>query len=204
MPAAKYPKHEKAVAWATGELGVTEHPLGSNRGPRVEHYQSFDWIPGGGYPWCVAYLQAAWAEGAGYPLPWKTAGAYNLGDLARQAGWTTTVGKLIPGDLCVWNIGAGHASIFLSLKAGKVTTIDGNSADRVIIRTRPATLLRNAIHVPEKATPIPPVTRPVFEVVTSESGSERIIYVSGPKAVTRKLAEILRRFGTVTIRRRKP
>ena len=199
-----YPKHAKAVKWAEGELGVAEHPPGSNSGPDVGFYQSHTWLAGTGWPWCVAYLQTAWAQ-AGQPLPWKTAGAHNLGDLAHSAGWTTTVDKLIPGDLLDWQIGSGHASIFLGYKNGVVRSVDGNVHDEVAYRERSASLVRYAIHVPEKPA-VPPVVKvPVFEVVTSESGHSKVVYVSGEEAVRRKLGGLLARFGAngITIRRKK-
>src|SRR6185503_19081278 len=40
---------------AKAELGVQEHPPGSNRGQRVEFFQTFDWLAGGGYAWCVDF-----------------------------------------------------------------------------------------------------------------------------------------------------
>lgn len=205
---ASFPNHDAAVAYCEAELakGVKEVPLGSNRGSRVEHYQTFDWIPGGGYPWCVDLDQAAWSEGAGHPLPWPTAGAHDFGDRAHAAGWTTTIDKLIPGDLINWQIGTGHLSMFLSYKNGIVRTIDGNVSDRVAYRERSASLIRYAIHVPEdpaKIATVPKPKPPMFEVVTSENGHSKIVYVSGQRAVSRKLGELLNRYGGVTIRRRK-
>lgn len=199
-----YPKHEAVVKWATGELGVHEDPPGSNTGQRVRYYQSHTWLPGTRWPWCAAFADTAWEVGGGYKLPWPSAGAHDLGNRAHAHGWTVPVSKLIPGDLLDWNVGSGHLSIFLSYdKArGVIKSIDGNVSDRVAYRERSAALLRYGIHVPEKPAPIPPAKPPRYEVVTSESGTERVVYVSGPKAVTRKLAELLRRFGDITIRRK--
>ena len=207
--AAKYPRHAKVVAWAQAELakGVHEIPDGSNRGPRVEFYQAHTWLGGTGWPWCAAFVDTAWEVGGGLALPWRTAGAWDMGDRARKAGWTVrSPAELVPGDPVVWAFGTGHVSLFLSTKDGWVTTIDGNVSNKVDKRTRPVTQVRDFIHVPELAVPLPAKdTRPpVFEVVGADDG-ERVIYVSGARAVGRNLAKILGRHPEgVVIRRRKP
>jgi hypothetical protein len=205
---SKYPRHEAALAYALEEnrQRVVEIPRGSNRGPRVEHYQSFDWIPGGGYPWCVDFAQAAWAEGAGHPLPWKTAGAYDLLKRARAAGWVVPIKRAIPGDLLVWNVGSGHASMLREAWhfGGLIRSVDGNVSDSVGLRERPVTLLAGAIHVPEKVVRVKKTRPPMFQVVTSESGHTVVLYVSGPKAISRHLERLLRNHkGGLTIRRKK-
>ncbi len=205
-----FPKHAAALKWALNEQAhhVQEIPLGSNRGPRVEYYQSFDWIPGGGYPWCVDFVQAAWAEGAGQPLPWKTAGAYDLLDRAKkQGGWTCPLSLAVPGDIIVWNIGSGHASMLrVPWKGGNglVATVDGNVSDRVDLRERPASLVRGVVHIPEHMVTPPKVKPPMFEVVGSESGHSVIVYVSGPKAIGRVMERLLMNHkGGLTIRPKK-
>lgn len=198
-----FPRHAAVVAWAKNELGVHEDPMGSNTGPRVRYYQGHTWLEGTRWPWCAAFVDTAWEEGGGYKLPWPSAGAHNIGDLAHAAGWPTTVGQLIPGDLVDWNIGSGHISIFLAYENGKVHTIDGNVGDKVDYRVRSASLVRYAIHVPEKPKAVPaPAKPPMFEVVTSESGHAKVVYVSGQKAISRKLGQLLNRYGGLTIRRR--
>lgn len=51
---------ERALKVATGELGVKEHPAGSNDGPRVREYQSVT----GAYrePWCASFCTWAYKE----------------------------------------------------------------------------------------------------------------------------------------------
>lgn len=203
---SRYPKHDAVVKWAEGELGIHEDPPGSNTGERVRFYQRHTWLGGTNWPWCAAFDDTAWEVGGGYKLPFPSAGAHDLGDRARAAGWVTTIDKLIPGDLLDWNVGSGHLSIFLSYdpKTKKIRSIDGNVSDRVDYRERSAALLRYAIHVPEKPVVVPPIVKkpPRYEVVTSESGTTKVVYVSGPKAVARKLEYLLRRFGDVTVRRK--
>lgn len=202
MP-VKYPRHAAVVAWAKKELGVHEEPPGSNTGQRVRFYQAHTWLEGTRWPWCAAFVDTAWEVGGGYKLPWPSAGAHNIGDLAHAAGWTVPIGKLIPGDLVDWNIGSGHISIFLRYKNGIVHTIDGNVSDQVDYRERSASLVRYAVHVPEKAVAVPVPRVPMFEVIGSESGHRKVVYVSGANAIERKLGQLLNRYGGLTIRPRK-
>jgi len=130
-----------------------------------------------------------------------------MGNRARKSGWTvSSIGLLVPGDIVVWNIGAGHVSLFLSydVKTKLVRTVDGNVGNRADPRERPLSLARNLIHVPEQLQPVPPkLTRPgLFEVVSSET--EKVIYVSGARAIGRHLGLILGRHPEgVLIRRKK-
>ena len=43
------------VEVAKGEIGVREHPKGSNRGAKVDRYQSADSLAGVGYAWCGSF-----------------------------------------------------------------------------------------------------------------------------------------------------
>lgn len=47
------PRHD-AVHFALGQVGITEHPPGSNRGLIVDHYQGMFHISG--QPWCGAFV----------------------------------------------------------------------------------------------------------------------------------------------------
>jgi len=203
---SRFPKHDAVVKWAKGELGVTEEPPGSNSGGRVRYYQGFDWLPGGGYPWCASFVDAAWAN-AGYPLPFPSAGAWDLGNRARKAGWAVPKPRnLTPGDIVTFKAGAGHVALFISFDSRRqlIRTLDGNVDNSVAYSTRRLAEVRDLIHVPEKAAPVPPkLTKPpVFEVVTSESGG-KVIYVSGARAIGRNLARFLKVHPRLVIRRRK-
>lgn len=203
MPAlAKFPRHEAELASALKDVGVREQPTGSNTGPRVRVYQAATWLGGTGWPWCAAFC-CYQAEQAGFALPYKGAGAYAWLDWARGAGWDTTAP--IPGDWVVWDIGAGHISILREpIKDGYVDTVDGNASDSVMLCSRPFSLVRGFIHLPEKEATLPPPAKPpMFEVVTSESG-HRVIYVSGASAIGKRLPRFLKRHPRgLTIRRRK-
>lgn len=44
-----------ALSWAAKQVGTTESPAGSNRGPKVTPWLAAVGIPGGGAPWCGAF-----------------------------------------------------------------------------------------------------------------------------------------------------
>lgn len=199
-------KHARAIELARREAqhGVHEQPLGSNNGDEVRRYQAATWLtpprPGAtGWPWCVAFWQWCSRE-AGLAMPYKGAGAYALLDWAKKQGWTTRTP--VPGDAVVFGIGAGHVGVYDHADQQLVHTIDGNWTDRVVAVAHPAPKVRGYVHIPEAAEPRP-VKPPRFEVVSSASGHEKILYVSGARAVARKLPELLNRYGGLTIRRRR-
>lgn len=201
----KYPVHDAVIKWAEGELGTSEVPPGSNTGPRVRFYQAHTWLGGTGWPWCAAFAATAWEVGGKRKLPWPSAGAWDLGNRGRKQGWAVSDPSLMrPGDLVVFKAGAGHVALFASYDKGRklVKTIDGNVANAVVRRARPLSAVRDLIHIPEKGVKVEPAKAPVFEVVTSEDG-QKIIYVSGARAIGRNLARFLRVHPRLTIRRRK-
>ena len=216
--ATKYPKHEKALAYAIHCLGVHEVPDGSNRGPvqvsnpqgGVDFFETHDFVNGGGYPWCVTLWLTSWAE-AGHPLPYKTPSAHAMGDWARKHGWAVTVDHLVPGDGCDWNEGSGHLSMFEKYDpaTGLVHTIDGNWENKVMRATHPVSHLRTGIHVPETGV-APPAPKPYFVIATSAGGHRKIVFsrYAHQKKVLGVLPRILKRYGkngvTVTRSKRKP
>lgn len=215
---SQYPKHDAVVAWMKAMVGhVREAPMGSNRGGvqrtnptgGVEYFQSFDFLPGGGYPWCVSTVQAAWAVGGKNPLPYKTAGAYDLARWAASVGWARPSRECIPGDIIVFNIGAGHVGILLEQKGDYVVTIDGNTSDQVAVRTRPRSQVRCGVHVPEKAVPLPPklVPQPYWVIATSENGHRKLLLTrfATQAKIGKLLPPLIKKWGTngITIKRSK-
>lgn len=197
--------HGRALAWARAQIGRHEIPPGSNTGPFVRFCQQATWLPGTGWPWCVAFYLRAWKTGAGRTLPWLGAGAYAFLDWARKAGWAVPLEIAAPGDAVIFNIGAGHCAMLAQHYDGgdQVVTIDGNWSDAVEQVQHPAAAVRGCVHVADTHLPAPPPAKPgVFEVATSASGHRKVVYVSGTRAISRKLGAILRRFPTITIRPR--
>lgn len=200
-------KHSQALAWAKASIGQHEDPLGSNTGAFVITCQRASWVPGTRWPWCVAFWLRAW-EVAGYKvLPYKGAGAYATLDWYRKnlPAWVVGLEQAKPGAAVIFNIGSGHLAMLakpVRPSDKTVTTVGGNESDAVRQTVRDRTLVRGVVDPFEAETP-KPARPPLYEVVTSESGEAKVVYVSGQKAVSRKLGQILNRFGGVTIRRRK-
>jgi hypothetical protein len=125
------------LAAARAEIGVAEQPPGSNDGPRIAEYrQAVAGAPGPG-PWC-AYFTSWLARQAGAPL--GNAGE-GFGSVDALYAWAQSAGKAIPaagavpqpGDLIVWD---EHIGVVESVAPdGTITTIEGNSDDRVARRT---------------------------------------------------------------------
>jgi len=210
-----YPKHEKAHAYATHCIGVHESPTHSNRGPiqvsnpsgGVSFFEEHDFVAGEGYPWCATLWLTSWAE-AGHPFPYRSPGAYALGDWAKKHGWAKPIGRLVPGDACVWNEGSGHLSMFerFDPSTGLVHTIDGNWNDRVQRATHRISSLRVGIHVPEQHTVLPPKD-PYFVIATSVNGHKKILFSkrATEKKVLGILPRLVHKFGAsgITIKRSK-
>jgi hypothetical protein len=157
---------------------VHEIPMHSNRGPRVEYYQTFDFLKGGGYAWCVDLFLACWAN-AGHPLPYKTAGAFDMDNWARRHKWSQPLVNLIPGDgICIGPplIRAGHYCMYLDHTKTQVETLNGNVHDSVDVMHWPRTSIRGCMHVPEVIN-VPKIATkpPLFVVVTSINGHKQVI-----------------------------
>jgi len=199
-----YPLHDNVVRIALAEYqhGIREDPPGSNTGPRIREYQAATWLGGTGWPWCVSFALWCWKQ-AGVVLPYRGAGAWAYLDWARKAGWAVhDADRAIPGDLVVFNIGAGHMAILReSVRHGEVPTVDGNVDDAVGLRTRSLNTVRGFVHITEQPVAVE-AKPPMFEVIGSASG-HKVIYVSGANAVAKRLPGFLRRHPVLTIRRRR-
>jgi hypothetical protein len=180
-----YPKHDAVVAWARHQIGV--HETYRNRGPQqkwnppggVDYFQGYDFLAGVGYPWCISFCLAGWAEGGKRPLPYKSAGAYDIYRWAQQNGWARSSTDCIPGDLIIFNIGSGHGAILEKPIGpdGMVHTIDGNSGNMVRRMSRPRSQVRGGIHVPEaNVVPPKPLPEPYWVVTTSQNGKRVVVF----------------------------
>lgn len=205
---AVYPKHAEMVAYLQHCLVVHEVPDGSNRGPvqihrpdgGVDVFQAHDFVAGVGYAWCVC----TWLAGldyAGLKWPYRSPGAYAQGNYARKHGLARPVTELIPGDGCVWQIGAGHLSTFLSYDPRRemVKTIDGNVSNRMGLRERHVSLLHTGIHVPEDPKLLPPKEpKPFWVIATSENGHRQLLFTkfATEKMILNKiLPPLVKRYG---------
>jgi hypothetical protein len=121
---------------ASAEVGQAEQPPGSNDSPRIGQYRQATAGSGVG-PWCAYFVSWA-ARGAGVPLGDSGQGFGRVDDVYA---WAQKTGKAIPagtgkpqpGDLIVWD---EHIGIVESVGAdGAISTIEGNSSDKVSRRT---------------------------------------------------------------------
>lgn len=139
-----------ALTVAQSQLGVREHPPGSNRGPEVDEYlKGVGLNPAGngkqGYAWCAAFVYYCYARAAEHlqianPAV-KTAGSLMQWNGARRRGLRRisavtaqrAPGVIEPGMVFVMDFGGGkgHTGVVESVDAGKgtITTIEGNTND---------------------------------------------------------------------------
>lgn len=147
------PLGRMALLLARDEIGVREMPPGSNRGPRVEVYQRGVYGDGEGYlvgqRWCGRFARWCFETAA------KRLGQPRLfagwGDLASAAKWRSQAkthrswtAEPAPGrvGLLVRPDGAGHVMLVAKVEGppevAQVVTIEGNEANQVAVRRRPA------------------------------------------------------------------
>lgn len=148
---------DQALTVAQSQIGVQEHPKGSNRGPEVDVYlRSVGLDPThGSYAWCAAfvfwcYAQAAGALGIPNPVI-RTAGTLDHWNRAKtRVNAATAISNpalIKPGHIFIMNFGhgAGHTGIVQSVDPAtkRITTVEGNTNDdgsregyEVAVRTR--------------------------------------------------------------------
>ncbi|ARK13067.1 CHAP domain-containing protein [Fibrella sp. ES10-3-2-2] len=129
-----------ALAVAQSQIGVSEKPPGSNKGPEVNAYLKAVGL-GPGFSWCAAFLYWCFAKAATQketknPLI-KTAGVMDHWNRAAPAvkisatqvrsGKATVRPGMIGILLLDPHTGAGHTFIVESEQDGWLTTIEGNS-----------------------------------------------------------------------------
>jgi hypothetical protein len=192
---------QKIIAAAEAELGVTEHPPGSNRGARVEFFQSLDWLAGGGYPWCVdfAWDYVIWYAVLKLPNPYPTAAVEQLETWAGEHEWDVPVASISPADLACLGHGR-HVTIVHHLLPGgtRFAGIGGNQSDSVRISEYDRADISTLIRVPARFSPPPPAKRkPIYEVVRGEGEKARVVYTSRSlDKAAGKVTELIRRGAT--------
>lgn len=131
------------IAMAASQIGVTERPIGSNRGPQVDEYiRSTGLDPAqGDFPWCVCFLywvfrEAANAQKIKIIMP-RTSGVHALWDKGRGvANEVVTAGAakpsaIRPGMIFMMDTGGGkgHAGLVEAVEGDRLVTIEGNTND---------------------------------------------------------------------------
>ena len=132
----------RALAEALRHVGVREVPPGSNR------TMFGRWFGADGVPWCAIFASYCFDVGAGVVLGrgWHGAGGTPRGIayVPTLAAWLRGTGRAVseagPGDLVIFDWDGGlpdHAGIVIRVLAGgAIETVEGNTGDEVMRRTR--------------------------------------------------------------------
>lgn len=115
---------KRALEIAVSQLGVSEYPRGSNKGPEIDQYLRAVNInfPA---PWCAAFVVCCHDE-AGVKIT-RTGGVLDMWNRSPA----NRVSDPQPGDVIIldYGQGKGHTGIVESVACGVVTTIEGNTND---------------------------------------------------------------------------
>ncbi len=135
---------KRAVRQALTQVGAREQR--TNDSPRIRRFRRAVTGPGenpnAAEPWCADFVSWAWRR-AGVPLGFGGQGADYVPSLVgwarftRRWHWARTSYRPRPGDLIVYRSGGsrrGHVGIVVSLRGGRVRTVEGNYRDRVATR----------------------------------------------------------------------
>jgi hypothetical protein len=129
----------KIRAIEIGQLGVREHPDGSNRGPQVFIYQK---VTGAyGLAWCVSFQQWAFYSSGYGTFAGATAGVYVAVDWAQPRGLLRARPKVgaivafVDYDRHGHRIpGTGHMGYVIRVTVGGFVSVEGNASNRVLER----------------------------------------------------------------------
>jgi peptidoglycan hydrolase-like protein with peptidoglycan-binding domain len=129
-----------AMKWAGAQVGTTESPAGSNKGPKITAWQGQVGLPQGGYAWCGAFVHAvARVYGVDLVNDVRYVPAIKGHAQAKTGGfdgWTTSLATAQSwhrdGHLVVvtFNFDGGvpdHTGV-LADGSGPLETIDGNTS----------------------------------------------------------------------------
>lgn len=200
-----HPMHDSALHWALAQVGKTEIPPGSNRGPFVQFCQRATWLGGTGWAWCRAFTLRARIEGGDKPED-GSAGAWDALSRAQARGQALAPSAwrlAIPGDEVILAEGAGHACMLHSAATvgGQVVLncVDGNWGDKVSLTQHPLSIVKGFIHWPEQGQK-PQPKPPHVQVVGGVTGKRHIVTRRGfkvPLPNTRFFGLVRRRNGLV-------
>lgn len=145
---AATPLTAKTLTIASAEIGVTEDPLGSNRGPKVDQYVlAVGLDPAGHYPWCAAFVYWCFNQAAiqlttpGHNVSnpviktasvmdhWNRANATPGIRCLSNAECTSEPALVQPGMIFVIlnSSGTGHTGLVESVQGAVLATIEGNT-----------------------------------------------------------------------------
>ena len=145
---------------AASQVGVQEHPKGSNSGPEVDEYLKSVLLSAGN-PWCMAFVY--WCAREAYrecvmviPLA-QTGGVMIQWKKAQLRKVPNRASGVKPGDIFIMQFahGTGHTGFVESIGNGVIHTIEGNTNDdgsregyEVARRVRPISSIFGFIQLP--------------------------------------------------------
>lgn len=121
-----------AVAVAHKFVGVTEKPLGSNKGPEVKLFLNSIGLDEG-HSWCMAFVYYCWkiaaAESARTNPLVKTGGVLKHYNVVRADGRALITNTPQVGDIFIMDHGGGlgHTGLVTAVEDDSVRTVEGNS-----------------------------------------------------------------------------
>lgn len=126
---------DRLCAIARAEIGVREEPKDSNRGARVQEYQSATNLDGTGWAWCAAFIDwCIWQlEKEGFNTPFErpqTALAYGFETWAKNQNLVLLKPrkKILKGDIIMFT-SFSHVALAVEDEAnGYVKTVEGNTS----------------------------------------------------------------------------
>lgn len=123
----------RAIDWAHNQIGITEKPANSNRGPKVDVWEKhFGMV---GQPWCGAFVGMAIEQGGANPDTRIVFTPYIIEDAKAKRngfeGWYP-VSQAKPGDLALYNFDSDpdpeHVELIVRVSSGTINTIGGNTS----------------------------------------------------------------------------
>ncbi len=140
----------RALEIARTQIGITEHPKGSNKGPEVDKYLLSAGI---NFPasWCAAFIywcyeQASKELGVKNPL-------IRTGGVLKHYNETTGIKVAIPkkGDIFIMDFGKGlgHTGLVdsVNLESKTFTTVEGNAEAKNIANRTGGTVCKNTRNI---------------------------------------------------------
>ena len=121
-----------ALKFARDNIGVTEHPANSNRGPKIDQWERACGVLGA--PWCGCFVNAC-LHAAGFPDQFWLRFCPSI-EAKAKAGvdgwrWIAPGSRCQPGDLVLYGASeADHVGIVEEVASGVDTsTVEGNTSN---------------------------------------------------------------------------
>jgi len=122
----------KTLEIAQSNVGVQEHPKGSNSGPEVNEFLRSVGL-GPGFAWCMAFVYFCTNKACqelNLPVPLvQTGGVMDQWNLTHCRKLPNRASGVKPGDIFIMEFahGTGHTGFVESISDGMIHTIEGNT-----------------------------------------------------------------------------